>query len=723
MPILRIPVLAGMDERPNASADSAREIRGMRWDASEARWASDRGFRSYTPSAPSRGATGHVPVVSMAFHGTLGDATKDIYLETVDADGQHTTLSRLSPFASDALTQIQALRHLPGTEEPSTCFASAGEICIAVNGHDAPLRIYPMTSTQIRAETFGFPLRPPAPQPHEISSSSMRASATAYYYAKSVEVSDVTVAFPTSNVLGLGTPTTNATNTYLYKYTWVTDTGSESPMSAASPALVWQTCSSEAYRYGCLVTGIAMGPPGTVKRRVYRTRNMGDTQLISSPTYYFLGDIPNNYETVFTDQSPDSMLGSEAPTDLNSYMLPSDIRWVTTHAGRVWLVASDFRVHWSEAGQVESFGAASYVDVMGRRGGRVTGLVSYNDLLLILRETAIEAVVQSGSTFRAVPVLENIGTKAPHAAITVPGVGVVFVSDDGIYALRGTFSGGSSISVQELTQTIDWSRVNTAALAKAWAWTNSRDREVVFALPVDSSTLPSRHLVMHLDGVPPGGHGVAWSMREIDFAASGIVGPEGWPYMGGSGSSSSKPALIGVWAAYDQYGYDPNASGYEPLARPDAYWESADLDLSGNADQTKVARYVTASVSSYGDSPVYLDCFFDGGWESQGTTQTSPTHTLDRKNVPVYETSIVGTTVYSKRGVSEIRFDLNNYQFRRVRFRFRSASIFAIYGFAVHFDEQGPALPFSPVQRNTSFGKPNAPSTNVPASKLPGGIK
>lgn len=709
---LTIGNLKGIDRRPNAPPYQARDIRGMRWDPPKARWVSDRGYRAWWPTAPARAAEGSV--YSMHVHQTLGGATTDIYMERDTGTGG-TGIYRILPYSSAGVKAVQTGRHLPSPREAGTCFASFARVCVAVNGWDQPVRIYPMLDDAIRVEAFGFSKAPPPCKASPLTSDAMRASTTAYYYSLSNGLGDITTAYPTSNSVGLGSTTGNDTNAYRYRYTWVTDTGSESPVSQDSPVVQWDT-NADGYRYGVVVTNIQPGPAGTVKRRLYRTRNLGETEFISDATYYFVAEIQNNHETAFCDHIPDGLLGSAAPVPgIESAPLPPQIRWIAEYAGRAWIVSQDYRIFWSQPGQIESFGAASYVDVSSRNGGRITGLIPHDDLLIILRERSIEAVIQSANnTFRAVPLTESVGSRAPHAAISVPGYGLLFVGDDNIYCLQGNLSGGGVIRIHTLTTQIDWSDTNVQALARAWAWWNPYDSEVVFAIPTGAYTWPQRHYCLALDAGSP--ESPVWSIREGVQSGCGVTGPEGWPLMGDHGVSNTQGNLsLGVWAAYDQYGYD---EAYDPNPRPESWWESVDLDL-GNPDASKRLEYVTATVRSLGDNPIYLGVYVDSDWEAQGITQESVTHRLDRRELTVLGTAVIDSDDYSSELVSEVRFDLHQLSARRFRLRFRSENVWGLYGYSVYFQEDGPALPISPVVRSTTFS--GAPTVNVPTSKLPTG--
>jgi len=707
MKTLHVKSLGGIDERLNSPDGSAKQAVSLRYDSAESRWVHDRGYAAYFHESPGRGAPGTGEGVnSIHIHETQGGATRDIILD-IDA-GATTSLVRVDNFATSGKMTLATGRHKPGSSEPATCFATLGSVVAAVNGWDAPVKIYPTTSGTPRVEPFGYAAKPAPPVPTAISSTGMSPTppTSDYFYCLSAELNDITTAYPALNTLGLGNAQGSSANGYRYAYTWVSDTGSESPISEPSTVLTWQN-NTVGYRYGVTLTSIQPGPNGTVKRRIYRTINLGQSQSYGEATYFFVGELCDNYTQVYTDHVPDGLLGASAPTATQSDVLPSNVRWITTHASRAWIVAGDYRVHWSQPRQTETFGATDYVDVSARQGGRITGLVANNDLLLILRERGIDAIVESGDSYRSIPVTTDTGSTSPHASITVPGYGCIVVAQDGIYSLSGNYSaGGTGVRIQKLSYGLanTWARINTAALAKAYAWRSYKDQEVTFALPVDGASYPNLQIVLHLDATDA--QGPMWTTRTGVQAMCGATGPEGFPYMGGHGfDSDSAPMLLSVWHGVDQYGYVPTT--YAKAPRETGKWESNDLDL-GNSTISKYLQNVLLTVTKAGINDINTAIYKDGAYSPSTTVQQSPQNVMDGAYVTVYGTessqqAIIGTSEWSNPGLADIRFDFKSLSAHRYRVSFSCDHVCAFHAFALKFDETEDK-PYLPNQNSRQVG-------------------
>lgn len=638
----------------------------------------------------------------MYYH-SVGDATTDLLIELDALDGTQEILC-LDTYDVTGGVPVATGRAPLKPGMPGTSWASFGDICVAVNGIDAPLKIWPRYSTAfLRTEPFGIMRRPGAPIPLFPARGDMgTVAASTLTYAASLGTTDVTVAYPAdttvkgSNLIGLGDPVFDHPSTYRYAYTWVTDTGSESPLSDVSAAVNWLNgISDQAYRYGIVLTNIEPGPPGTVKRRVFRSRNIKQGQT-EDPDLFFLTEIPNNFETAFGDHIPDSNLGTLAPTNDDAYPLPPQCRLIAAHMGRCWLVSQDYLILWSHVNQPEQFGLADYVDVGSRAGGRITGLVPYNDMLVVLRENAIDAVVTDvNGVIRAVPLTSQLGSRAPHGALVTSDWGLLLAANDGIYQMQGNLRGGGQVHFQKLSTHIEpiWSRVNTIGMAACWAFYNPTDREVSWSIPDQGQPTPLTHLVLHLDlgERPP-----SFSLRKNTEQSVGVTNPEGTVTLGNSGTGKTSAELysVNLWGAYPP--------------RDIGTWESTDLTLDGDPDKVKVVRSVTLSMDTDGATAITLSAYPDYGWVAADTA-ASGTYVYDRTRFSIYGTAVQGTDTYGKTGITQVRFDLNNMWCRYFRFKIQSASIFGIHGYTVHYDIKGPDLPYSPV----------VASGSVPASRKP----
>ena len=72
------------------------------------------------------------------------------------------------------------------------------------------------------------------------------------------------------------------------------------------------------------IDNIAIGPAGTVARRIYRTKNLRESPDVGADeVYYFVEEIDNNTETNYVDFLPDAAMNSLAPQNVDSVLLPT----------------------------------------------------------------------------------------------------------------------------------------------------------------------------------------------------------------------------------------------------------------------------------------------------------------------------------------------------------------------------------------------------------------
>ena len=120
---------------------------------------------------------------------------------------------------------------------------------------------------------------------------------------------------------GMGIPIATKENKYRYKVSFINTAGAESPLSAVSNTVEWTT-PNPAIRYG-LVVEIPLGNNDVIARRIYRTKNFSDDSSFDGDTFYFVAEIPNNRDDFFIDDLPDSAVGSQAPSLLDSVPFPA----------------------------------------------------------------------------------------------------------------------------------------------------------------------------------------------------------------------------------------------------------------------------------------------------------------------------------------------------------------------------------------------------------------
>jgi hypothetical protein len=116
-------------------------------------------------------------------------------------------------------------------------------------------------------------------------------------------------------------------------------------------------------------------------------------------------------------------------------------------------------------------------------------------------------------TYQALTLYEGVGTTATNTVKNVPGVGVCFLGQDGVYALSGGFSGGATVSVQLLSSPIaKWMQsLNRPAMPRAIATYSDLWKEYWVHFPTEPDPnglppVPNRGAVLHLPSVQ-------WSVR------------------------------------------------------------------------------------------------------------------------------------------------------------------------------------------------------------------
>ena len=244
---------------------------------------------------------------------------------------------------------------------------------------------------------------------------------------------------------------------------------------------------------------IPSGPTGTVARRIYRTTNDGKD-------FFFLDEIKNNTDTFYVDYRDDTQLGSLAPFDSESIIFPAlGCRFTATFKNCLFAdggIADGTRLYYSQPNQPDTFKDTNFFELGTREGGDITGFEIYYNSLLVFREQAIDLVRGDAlNGFEIVPFITGIGTKSPHTIITVPGIGVMFLGIDGVYAINGGLDGGADLQVRKLSDPIQQyiERLALDGLPHACGIYSSQWREVHFYVAHDDGHRLSLGLIYHID--------------------------------------------------------------------------------------------------------------------------------------------------------------------------------------------------------------------------------
>jgi len=207
----------------------------------------------------------------------------------------------------------------------------------------------------------------------------------------------------------------NGTTPYKYNGTEFTRQSVDVPNSLPSPATSSAGTLAGSYRYkfayvnSLVVTGnpssnttaitiatervnltsIPVGPVsfGVDARKIYRTYDLNTAA--ASGTYYLVDTVADNTTTSYEDNSDDSELGVEAPSDNG---LPPDWNFAISFQERVWCVETDENpqyLYYSNLGEPFTFGSANFIKIADGDGEAITGLGIQGNALAIYKESSV----------------------------------------------------------------------------------------------------------------------------------------------------------------------------------------------------------------------------------------------------------------------------------------------------------------------------------------------
>jgi hypothetical protein len=613
-----------------------------------------------------------------------------------------------------------------GTDDAGLQYVPYGRFLVILNGHNRPVRLDPRTGY---AHPLGWIHRPAPPTPWGVDGDDTRPGgfqgAPIVDYPNNpngkMEISGA--------VEGLGYAINDRTNAFRWRVSFISDSGSESPMSEATEALVWATNESnvvvvppntpdwlegEVYpalgpgdfsnkRHAVYLGDFPRGPEGTVARRVYRTKNLGEfhtTDANANPgiigeieEYFYVGQVNNNEETAYVDYLPDLALTRLAPLETDSIELPVPAAsFGAAYFGRLWLdggPADPYRVYYSNPNAPDSFGATSFFDFGTSEGGAITNLLVYNNQLLVFRERAIDIIRPSARGFIQVPFVQGIGTKATNTITVVPNAGVIFLSNDGVWLLRGTNDGGGTLETHKLSKNIlgTIERLTPSVIAKAVAAYSHTWDEWHCYFPADGAEKPNLGIVLHFkkDG---------WSIRE-GFPISSIATDERGNIV--FGEKDGRPA---GWSNGDDYeaglfvvsrrramghvvNYDGevNTTGLSPA--PTSTYKTAWMDF-GYPSQKKFVKYVYLYVLTEGDNTIGLTHFKD--YSLTGTAATGrKMQRAEYVDQAVYDTAAWDTAIWEENMLTEIRYPISQKDSSRFAFEIKTDADIILIGYSVEF--------------------------------------
>lgn len=494
----------GVDTQITVPPSAASEVVNMRWDNKNGTWRSDFGFLPWW-YPPSTMAMQSIPSNNWNIFDTFCDA---VYFWDKPGSGQTYHFLQLEDgrlyvalgnkgngntwTASDTYVKDWYLiktfeKRKP--DEAGTQFIPFGKKILIINGKDEMLWFDGID----RQRQFSFCFPTP-----KLTALGIQAD---YQQGSPMEGYGTGAPYFTDNqVQGLG-DTDGTRNYYEYAFAYATEDGAISPISDRD-AVNWrvdQTPNAQEYKYGVSLS-LPICPKGTKARYIYRTKNIKTADKTDAGTHqlYFVKEIKENASEFFIDFYGDGNLTQLADT-FASTTIRTDWKYGENWNGRLWLADED-RIIYSEIGIPEQFSATNYFDLGNTFGGKITGIKGFSQNLIVFRENAINLItLRQDGGYGFSTLATHIGTYATNTICIVPEFGVVFANKDGIWAISGTTTGGSQISITKLSEEIDeeWALSNKSSQARWIAAYSAYEREYWVHYPTGFNIWPNQGVVLH----------------------------------------------------------------------------------------------------------------------------------------------------------------------------------------------------------------------------------
>ena len=374
-------------------------------------------------------------------------------------------------------------RHTSDSPWQRTQYANWAGWCYIINGYDQPVRYDGQKLVRC-----GFDQSPPPP-----------------------DVMGPNESFDQGTLqdnLGLGAlGTTGGTGSrYRYRVTYVNQLGVESPPSDPSDEVYWSNTDENSRKF--VGVRLPAGGDHVVARRLYRTQNYhGASDIGEGSNYFLVREFRDNAQMWFVDSLPDHILGRTI-TPSNYGTWPRGAKYIAFFRGRCFLAGlSEYpdRIVFSGGSFVENFPDLNYLPVGSTKAGEITGLYATKNALVVFKRRGIYLIKSDGQTnetFTAQTLTEDVGCSAPRSLVEIPGAGLVFASNAGVYVLKGALENtGTVTGITNLSESIadKWKDVSRQSIMNACGVLNSKDKEYILSVPMAGSTKCNHSFVFHYE--------------------------------------------------------------------------------------------------------------------------------------------------------------------------------------------------------------------------------
>ena len=685
-----VNALGGINEQEPQQASDLSELINWKTDPLTIGWTNHLGFEKYFTYKTNWNPFASMKKVDSLFYFQRHQGAQDSIL--FEAGG---SLYHLFEHGTPGKKELVSDRNIPKVTESRTQYLALGRFLIFVNGVDKPSKYlgWPVTqSTYFTPAIYplGFQRIPGTPKSWSVYNKPQDN--------QKVATNSISVFFKTDQAMGVGIKEDGKENKYRYRVSFINNAGAESPLSAPSEAIVWKsidttsaspTGAGSVYTFA-LALEIPLGENDVVARRIYRTKNYSSDGGANANNYFFVADVPNNFETLFIDSIADIGLGSSAPSDTESIVFPAMTgQYMGLYKDCLFIDGgqdNNTTIYFSNPSRPDQYSALDFISVGNRSGGGITGFYGYFGYMLVFRENSIDVVQGDYPNFTATPFEQHIGTRATDTITMVPGLGVVFLSKDGIYAVGANIEYSDTTSTKKISSQIQYlmSRINVACLPQATACYSEKHREWHCYFAIDGSSINNVGVVYHTD------KGV-WSIRE-DFPVGPLIKNDDADLIFGynkSASTADDPAGLFVISARRAKGEKITEGSMIDEDPPTSTIASAWLDM-GDPGLKKKVHSVYLFIRTGGDNTITMETLRDFNYNNSNTTLGVKLQKADFADQNVYDLVKLDDSKYWEEPISTpIRFDVHDGSCSWFQWKVSTTTDLTIVGYAIDYTVSG----------------------------------
>jgi len=299
---------------------------------------------------------------------------------------------------------------------------------------------------------------------------------------------------------------------YQYKVTYVNERGQESEPSDPSRIVTVENGTggkkNANHGKGAIAVSISIGPKECCARRIYRTRNVFDSNgdlytTGDQRSFYFLTEIQDNMTETYLDFNPDTALGELIDTrDFGNF--PQNTNTIAVFKNTMFAAGENLNeIKFSAPLFPEVFPKDNILQVGDDDGGPITGMRTTKNALVVFKNRGIYLIKGDPlKGFFAQTLNKDVGCIAPSSIAEVPGLGLAFLSQGSVHLLEGALENtGTPTGIVNIGAEIpnQLERINMSAAGNASAAVYLKDKEYWLSVPIDGSSENNMCLIYHYE--------------------------------------------------------------------------------------------------------------------------------------------------------------------------------------------------------------------------------